>query len=80
MHITDIKYITIVGKAVELAGIIPEINKLNIVIESRIVISIVSDKEKENEISIDYALFLLLPYVMLIFHYYLVAKEIQVLS
>ena len=30
---------TIVGKAVELAGIIPEINKLNMTIESSMVIS-----------------------------------------
>lgn len=39
IHITVAKYITIVGNAVELAGIIPEINKLNITIERRIVIS-----------------------------------------
>jgi C-terminal processing protease CtpA/Prc len=39
IHITVAKYITIVGNAVELAGIMPEINKLNITIERRIVIS-----------------------------------------
>jgi hypothetical protein len=39
IHITVVKYITIVGNAVELAGIIFEINKLNITIERRIVIS-----------------------------------------
>jgi C-terminal processing protease CtpA/Prc len=45
IHITVAKYITIVGKAVELAGIMPEINKLNITIERRIVIS----KNKSNQ-------------------------------
>ena len=36
---TVAKYITIVGNAVELAGIMPEISKLNITIERSIVIS-----------------------------------------
>jgi len=44
MHITVEKYVTIVGKAVELAGIIPEINKLNITIDRRIVISTIENK------------------------------------
>jgi hypothetical protein len=35
-----------VGRAVELAGIIPEINKLNIIIERRIVISIRKKKRR----------------------------------
>jgi C-terminal processing protease CtpA/Prc len=52
IHITVAKYITIVGNAVELAGIMPEINKLNITIERRIVISRqqknISNKEKNN--------------------------------
>jgi hypothetical protein len=42
---TVAKYITIVGNAVELAGIIPEINKLNITIDRRIVISIIQKSE-----------------------------------
>jgi hypothetical protein len=44
IHITVEKYVTIVGKAVELAGIIPEINKLNITIDRRIVISTIQNK------------------------------------
>ena len=39
MHMTVVKYMTIVGNAVELAGIMPEIKKLNITIERRMVIS-----------------------------------------
>jgi hypothetical protein len=39
IHETVAKYITIVGTAVELAGIMLEINMLNITIERRIVIS-----------------------------------------
>jgi hypothetical protein len=62
-----------VGRAVELAGIIPEINKLNIIIERRIVISIRKKKE-------DYSFRKHQSYVKLIFHHYLVVKEIQVQS
>jgi hypothetical protein len=37
--ITVAKYNTMVGRAVELAGIMPEMSKLNITIDSRMVIS-----------------------------------------
>lgn len=43
MPITVVKYMTIFGRAVELAGIIPEINKLNMTIDKRIVISNFND-------------------------------------
>lgn len=53
IHITVAKYITIVGNAVELAGIMPEINKLNMTIERRIVISRkkkrISSKKYKNQ-------------------------------
>jgi hypothetical protein len=39
MHMTVAKYMTIVGNAVELAGMMPEINKLNMTIDRRMVIS-----------------------------------------
>lgn len=43
MHKTVVKYMTMVGNAVELAGIIPEINRLNMTMERRMVISIKED-------------------------------------
>lgn len=39
MHMTVAKYMTIVGNAVELAGIMPAIKKLNMTIDRRMVIS-----------------------------------------
>lgn len=38
-HITVAKYMTIIGRPVELAGIIPDISKLNMTMDSKIVIS-----------------------------------------
>ena len=53
MPITVVKYVTMVGKAVELAGMMPEINRLNITIESRMVIS--SSIETNGFVSTDRA-------------------------
>jgi len=75
IHKTVAKYITIVGNAVELAGIMPEINKLNITIERRIVIS-----RKKNVYRYSKRYYLLQrssSYVMLIFHHNPVEEESQ---
>jgi hypothetical protein len=67
MHITVAKYITIVGNAVELAGIMPEMSKLNMTIDSRMVISGMKSRSLMKAP--------VYPYVMWAFHRYQVAEE-----
>jgi C-terminal processing protease CtpA/Prc len=76
MHMTVAKYMTIVGKAVELAGIMPEINKLNITIERRIVISTRDD----ILVKMCHQLTMKISYVESTFHHCPVARESQVQS
>lgn len=50
-----VKYVTMVGKAVELAGMMPEISKLNMTIESKMVISIELTKSSSLLTLIDHS-------------------------